>query len=233
MPPKIPGQKICHKGSTGCCGRSDTDQVSVLWFLSSPSFLEYEQPMNKTQLLYSIIRHLGAAHWSRPNGLLGRMQHLRPGVSINSVFGCFWGVQLGSPISDISDHWKVELERPAGISATTLHVWNFHKKKKTPATSYGSKIQQKRTLLKGPPSISATFTLAVHFCIEQRCCTWHRILAMMPWPWPWHGHGHPTFVLAVRTGSLEVRLLPSRRLSSGRPTRDVQGFPRPTGLVGG
>mmetsp|Transcript_25595 Transcript_25595/g.41508 ORF Transcript_25595/g.41508 Transcript_25595/m.41508 type:complete len:205 (+) Transcript_25595:1260-1874(+) len=48
------------------------------------------------------------------------------------------------------------------------------------------------TLLKGPPSISATFTLAVHFCIEQRCCT---------------------FVLAVRTGSLEVRLLPSRRLS--------------------
>lgn len=142
--------------------------------------------------------------------------------------GSSWGLRFLIFLITGRLSWNVQLEYQLPLSTSGIFI-----KKKTPATSYGSKIQQKRTLLKGPPSISATFTLAVHFCIEQRCCTWHRILAMMPWPWPWHGHGHPTFVLAVRTGSLEVRLLPSRRLSSGRPTRDVQGFPRPTGLVGG
>lgn len=99
---------------------------------------------------------------------------------------------MGSPISDISDHWKVELERPAGISATTLHVWNFQEKKDT---SYGSKRQQKRTLLKGPPSISATFTLAVHFCIEQRCCTWHRFF------WPSMPHGIMAPPLGIQPSS--------------------------------
>lgn len=177
-------EKLPQGRKTGCCGRSDTHQVSVLWFLSSPSLLEYEQPMNKTQLLYSIIRHLGAPHWSRPNGLLGRMQHLRPGVSINSVFGgSSWGLRFLIFLITGRLSWNVQLEYQLPLSTSGI----FRKKN----TSYQLRLKNtaETHLVEGATQHLSHFHIGCPLLYRAEVLylasnSGHDALAMaMAWPW--------------------------------------------------
>ena len=94
---------------------------------------------------------------------------------------------MGSPISDISDHWKVELERPAGISATTLHVWNFQKKN----TSYQLRLKNtaETHLVEGATQHLSHFHIGCPLLYRAKVLylasnSGHDALAMaMAWPW--------------------------------------------------